>query len=326
MNSINLTKKVFLTIFTLVFFMVMVFSINAEANFPERSPVFNIHTEPGGGADLFFRNIFRIAQDNDITIDGYSFEIRNRPGGSGIVCYSYVHGKEGDPYELMPAQMSLITRLLSEDVDFQWSDFTLIANLVDDIKVLSVNANSEYYDFDDIQEAANDRGVTIGGGFMGASDSIVGFDLRNALEGDVEYLPFGDTPDAVAALLGEDIDVFIGNPMETMSLYEGGRVRYVGVVSANRNPSLPDVPTLQEQGYDVTIAPNRGIAAPANIPEEARVKLVEFFREVVETDDWNNLIMEGALVPHFLEGEEFVEYFRNNEETLIPIMEEMGLL
>lgn len=326
MNSNNLIKIILLSIFSLVFLMVMVFSVNVEANFPERSPVFNIHTQPGGGADLFFRNVFRIAQENDITIDGYSFEIRNRPGGSGIVCYSYIYGSEGDPYELMPAQMSLITRLLTEDVGFNWSDFTLIANLVDDIKILSVNADSDYFIVDDIQEAANNQGITIGGGFMGASDSIVGFDLRNALEGDVEYLPFGDTPDAVAALLGEDIDVFVGNPMETMSLYEAGRIRYIGVVSTNRNPSLPDVPTLSEQGYDVTIAPNRGIAAPGNIPEEARVKLEQFFKEVVETDDWNDLIMEGALVPHFLGTEDFEEYFRNNEETLIPIMEEMDLL
>lgn len=298
----------------------------AQASFPEKPVTFVVHTNPGGGADIFYRNVMKIAEDNGITIDGYSVQIINRPGGGGIIAYDYVFKQKGDPYYLMPAQMSLVTRPLSETVDFHWSDYTLIANLVEDVKVLVVLASSPYYTVEDIDKAANTRGITLAGAFHGAADSIVGFELMKVLIGDVEYLPFGDTPESIAALLGRDIDVLIGNPMETLSLYEAGRVRYIGVVSGNRNPSLPDIPTLTEQGYNVTLTPIRGVCAPGDISVEAQKKLEEYFKSIIATEDWENYLLESALSPLYLMGDEFFDYMENYENNLVPILEEMGLL
>ena len=292
--------------------------------FPEKALEYVAHTNPGDGADIFARKFIQIAENNNISL-GQPIYVVNKVGGSGVVAFTYVASKRGDPHYLQAAQMSLITAPLNRGAKFYWKDdFTMIANLVEDAKVLAVSANSPYYTVDDLKQAAQSKPINFGGGLAGGSDQIVGFSFAKAIGGDIEYIPFGGGGESLASLLGGDLDVISANPMEVMSPYEAGQVRLVGIVSANRNPALPDVPTLVEQGYDVTIAPNRGVAAPAGISEEARSALVKYFKDLTETDEWKEYCLEAALTPAFYGGNDFTEYMQRMEDTLVPILKEMG--
>ena len=67
--------------------------------YPSRPIEFNVHTAPGGGTDLFARTV------TDILIKEKAFPqpiiVSNRPGGSGVIAFNYVKGKQGDPHVVL---------------------------------------------------------------------------------------------------------------------------------------------------------------------------------------------------------------------------------
>ena len=83
------------------------------------------------------------------------------------------------------------------------------------------------------------------------------------------HIPYKGSGPAVADLLGGQIDMVFDTMPALIAQVSTGKIRLLGVTSAKRSSSLPDVPTVQEQGvpgYEVTNA--YGILAPAGTPPE----------------------------------------------------------
>jgi tripartite-type tricarboxylate transporter receptor subunit TctC len=95
------------------------------------------------------------------------------------------------------------------------------------------------------------------------------------------HVPYKGSGPSVAALLGGQVDVVFETLPALQGNMNGERIRVLAVTSATRSPSLPDLPTLQEegvQGYDVTNA--YAVLAPAGTPQPVIDKLARAMKDV----------------------------------------------
>src|SRR5256885_11157067 len=84
---------------------------------------------------------------------------------------------------------------------------------------------------------------------------------------EVLQVPYKGANTALTDLMGGQVDLYFGNTVSVMSQLATGKIRALAVTSAQRVPSLPDVPTVAEQGYPGFEASTwLGLVGPANLP------------------------------------------------------------
>src|SRR4029079_2803505 len=83
----------------------------------------------------------------------------------------------------------------------------------------------------------------------------------------INHVPFRGGGPAVIAVMSGDADIFINDASTTLSNIQDGRLRAPAVLSPQRSPLLPDLPTSAELGYPGIVSSSWvGLAAPANTP------------------------------------------------------------
>ena len=97
--------------------------------------------------------------------------------------------------------------------------------------------------------------INYGSAGVGSSNHIVGEMLKTAAGIDMSHIPFQGGAPAMAALLANQIELYIGTVPTLSGMVKAGRLRAIAVSSAKRSPALPDVPTMSESGlpgFDAT--------------------------------------------------------------------------
>ena len=90
---------------------------------------------------------------------------------------------------------------------------------------------------------------------------------------------------------------------------------------------LPEYPTIKEQGYNaIGSAINRGIAAPAGIPEDARKVLEEAFLKFTKTEDFKKFHKDNVIEEFWMDGPAFGRYMDERTADLTATLKGMGLL
>lgn len=120
--------------------------------------------------------------------------------------------------------------------------------------------------------------------------SVAGVQLR--------AIPYRGTPDALAALLGGQIEVMF-DPVQTIyPQAKSGRVRALAVTSGKRSAIAPEVPTIAEQGYPkFEVSLWYGIAAPAGTPNSIVARLREETLKVLSMPDVKEKFLIQGIQP-----------------------------
>lgn len=293
--------------------------------FPSKPMEFVAHTNPGDGADIFMRTLADTLNKNGIIKQ--PINVINKVGGSGSVMLGYLQAKAGDPHYLMPAQVSLLTTPIRNNLGVTYKDFTPVALAATDEMVVAVRNDAPYKDMKDLVEAARKQPKSIrqGGGVYGGSDSILGFLMEKANGVKFNFITFKGGGEAIVALLGGNCDFVAMNPSEVMGQVEAKKLRLIAVGSDKRLEALPDVPTLKEQGINVVFQSFRGVAAPKDISREALASLEQYVKKAIETDSWKKYIKDNALTPNYKNSTEFATYLDQQNEMYKSVIKEMGL-
>jgi tripartite-type tricarboxylate transporter receptor subunit TctC len=154
-------------------------------------------------------------------------------------------------------------------------------------------------------------GATTVGGFNHMTILI----LEQRTGAKYNILNFTDAGQSLTSLLGGHIDFITTEPNTAKNQAAAGKVRILGTVTDKRLASLPDIPTLKEQGYDVTLYMHRGVVAPKNIPKEVEIFLKDAMRKLTNSAAWKDYVTKRELIPSYVEGDEYVKALE--EETKI---------
>lgn len=264
----------------------------AEARpYPTRDIEFIVPYGAGGSTDQFVRSLVPHLEESL----GVAVVVRNVTGGGGAVGYSEVLAARPDGYTVTVPNNANFTLEGMGHVDFSYRDFDNIARVILEDYVLTMGAQSGITTLPEFVEyaRANPGEVQLGHSGVGSSTHIVTVALIDFLGLDVELIPFGGGAPAMTAAMGGHVHGIVQHPAEIVSAVAGGDLVPIASMGEVSPIAFPDLPTMQQEGFDLTVLQWRGIGFPKGISDEVRTAWVtaleraaqsSAFRRTVEAD------------------------------------------
>lgn len=277
----------------------------------------------GGGWDTFQRELQQSLQTNDLVSN---VQVINVPGAGGTIAIGNVASLP-DANNLMVGGTGQIAAQIQFGTESQLQDVLPVAKVLEEYDIVVVPADSPYETMDELVEAWQEdpSGTPWTGG--GSFDQLV--ITETALESDISpsemtYIPSDGGGEAIQALLNGTAEASAGGFADMYPQVESGRLRVLGVVAEERLEGVDDIPTLAEQGYDVTLTNWRALFAPPSATEEEIAELAQVVDEAVVTPEWEATVERNYWREAPLQGEELDDYIAEETERIAGLFEEMG--
>jgi tripartite-type tricarboxylate transporter receptor subunit TctC len=119
----------------------------------------------------------------------------------------------------------------------------------------------------------------------GSLSHFVGISLGLATSLDLTHVPYKDSGASVVDLAAGRLPVLITGISQMIELHRAGRIRILAVSGSHRSSQLPDVPTLQESGINVSNTTTCGVYGPAGLPSPVVQKLGDAALQAVRAPD-----------------------------------------
>lgn len=245
--------------------------LRAAEAYPNGRPVrFIVPYTPGGGTDTVARAIAA----KITTGAGWSMVVENRPGASGNIGMDVVAKAKADGLTLGLGQTAnlAINPALMPQVPFNAAkDFSAVALIASLPVVLVVKADARWQTLAElIKDAKADPGALkqalAGSGTVG---HLAGELLAYQAGFKVLNVPYRGAAPALNDLLGGNTDYMFATPQAAQEMLKGKLLRPLAVTAPARLSILPDVPTVQESGYDGFSAVDwKAVVAPAGTPAD----------------------------------------------------------
>jgi tripartite-type tricarboxylate transporter receptor subunit TctC len=250
-------------------------SAHAQA-FPNRPITLQIAFPAGGATDVQMRALAEAAT----RVFGQQVLIDNRPGAGGTLPAQNITRARPDGYTLAQLALPALRLPFMQRMSFNpRTDFTPVIHLTGYLFCVCVRAESPYRTWADLVADARARPGQVRIGNTGANGTphLTLVDLCTTENIQVEHIPFRGEGDAVPALLGGHMEAS-GTGSGVVELVEQGRLRVLNVWSAERSWRWPDVPTLRELGYPMTVTSPYGLVGPLGMEPELIQRLHDGFR------------------------------------------------
>ena len=278
----------------------------------------------GGGWDTFMRETQNAMRDNGIATN---VQVLNVPGASGTIGLTNLARRSGETGTIMVGGTGLVAGVEQLDTAVTMDDVVPIARVVEEYDVVVVPADSPYETLEDLVTAWREdpAALPITGG--GSFDQLVMAELAIAAgidPAEVTYIPSDGGGEAAQSLVtGTTVAATSGLP-DVDDQIEAGRLRALGLVAQDRLDGV-DIPTLREQGYDVTLTNWRAVYAPKGLSTQSQRDIRDVYAEIVETADWKDAVARNQWTPVWLEGRELRRFVAEEQERIADLYEELNL-
>jgi tripartite-type tricarboxylate transporter receptor subunit TctC len=207
-----------------------------------------------------------------------SIIIENKPSAGGILAPELVKNARPDGYTILIHHIGMATTpALYRSLRFNpLTDFEYIGLINDVPMTLIASEKVPAKDFKELLSyiKANKESINYAHAGIGAASHLCGMLFMTAIQVEVLTIPYKGTGPAMNDLLGGQVQLMCDQTTNTTSQIKNGKVKVYGVTSAKRVASLPEVPTLQEQGLkDFEIGIWHALYATKGTPKEAIDKL-----------------------------------------------------
>lgn len=234
----------------------------ANADFPERRIEFIVAWNAGGATDLITRAVTpRLA-----AVLGVDVSVRNIAGAAGTIGTAQFTRAKPDGYTLLQTPAGpIIMQPHLRDTGYGLEDMEPICRLSLAPLALMVSQESPYDTVADLVSAARSSpgGINYGSAGAGTLPHVSMIGLSQAAGVEMTHVPYQGSAPAMRALLGGEVQV-VSEQSNLVPRYE---LRALGLWSEQRTKEMPDVPTMKEQGYDLTFANWNAWYAPPGTPK-----------------------------------------------------------
>jgi tripartite-type tricarboxylate transporter receptor subunit TctC len=270
----------------------------AAQDYPARELHAICNYAPGSGADIMVRfysdQLSKLAEKPVI--------VENKPGANGQIANDFVAKSKPDGLTLLITPVS--STLTSAPYLFKQlgydpaKDFAPVTTLATLAFVISVDAATPVRSVPELiaslKKKPND-------GFFGATSNaglIAGELLKQHAGLKTAYVPYKANPNALADLVGGQLDFIVFDSTWSLQQQANGRTRIVAATSARRTAALADVPTLAELGFgDIDISPWWGVLVPAGTPRPVVERLSGWFNRITAGDAARQFLARSAFDP-----------------------------
>jgi len=253
--------------------------------YPTKSITMLVPYAAGGPTDT----VARVVAQSMAKPLGQTVIVENKPSAGGILAPEQVKNSKPDGYTILIHHVGMATTpALYRQLRFNpLTDFDYIGLINDVPMTLIANEKVPAKDFKEFLAyiKKNKDKVSYANAGIGAASHLCGMLFMSAIETDLLTVPYKGTGPAMNDLLGGQVTFMCDQTTNTTSQIKSGKVKVYGVTSLKRVPSLPDIPTLDEQGlkgFEVGIW--HALYGPKGMPKPVTDKLVAALQEIVKDE------------------------------------------
>lgn len=248
--------------------------------YPSRPVTLVVPFPPGGPTDALAR---RLAEKLKTPL-GQTVIVENRAGAGGNIGSEYVAAAKPDGYTILfgtSGPLAINVSLYKNQGYNPETSFAPIIRIGHLPNILVVNPSVPANNAQELIAYArkNPDKLSYASSGNGASSHLAGI-LFNQMAGtQVMHIPYKGTGPALNDLLGGQVSMSFTDILTALPYIKAGKLRAIGLASAQRSDALPDLPTLSEQGlkgYDVSVF--FGIVAPKDTPAAVTARLNQAFQ------------------------------------------------
>ena len=257
--------------------------VNAQT-YPSKTITLVVPFAPGGNIDVIARSIAPSLSK----VTGQSVVVENRAGAGGSIGSAYVARAEPDGHTLLVATTNTISVLpfMLKSPPYKPDSFEPIGLAAVSPLVLVVRKDDKRFpDAKSVLQAAkNEPGkISVGHAGQGTSNHIAILRMEDATKANFNVIPYKGSAPALTDLMGGQIDFVVDQITSSKPFVDSGSLRILAVLSKDRDPALPDSPTLREaMGVDLDASTTAGILAPLGTPPNVVKSLNASLRKAID--------------------------------------------
>ncbi len=293
------------------------------SGFPSQPIRLIVYTSPGGLIDVTSRRFARLAQE----YADHPIAVINRPGGGGIVAFEEALREPADGHRFLAVTRSNISKMVATGREDLIDSLHWHSLIMDNAHVLITNSVEGPGSWEELAAVRRDRsghqlwlGVDIGG-----VKHVSGVKIAEATGIDMRWIPYGSGGEAVAALLGNLGDAYLGNPRDALA---SDRLRVIAVAAEQRLVDFPDAPTFAELGYPGLENELiwRGFAFRKGVADDIQHWYNTLIELVIQDPRWTSAWAEEAVNLRFYATEAFTAIVQRDREEFRSYLGRLGLL
>ena len=311
-------------------------SVSANAQTPggEWKPGKNVDivvaSAAGGSSDRTARVLQRLLQANPAFP---SISVTNKPGGGGVVAWTFMAQHPGDPHYIATFSSTMLTNHILGVSPLKYQDFTPLSVLLREYVLVSVRADSPITSGKDLMERLRQDATSVSFAFATARGNhnhvIIGMILKaaGADPKKAKIVIYGSGGEATTAMLGGHIDVFVGAPADTIAHLQAGKSRAIGLTAPQRQKgALAVVPTLKEQGIDAVFFSWRGFIGAKGLTPAQVAFWDQAFAKAIQSDEWKKDLEKNAWAEDFMTSAETRKHLDTEYEVMTKMLTDLGVV
>ena len=242
--------------------------------------------------------------------------VENRPGASGRMAISVAAAaaSDGSTFIITPgAALTLFPHIFKELRYDPFKDLTPVTNVVDWGLGLAVPFDSPVQNLADyisaVKKAPDNAFFTSSS--TGSVQHLAGMNLSNAIGAKLEHVGYKGASEAIVALVGNQVPAAILNIGDLINHHRARRVRVIAVLGKERDPMLPEIPSISELGYPQLVASGwLGLYAPAGTPDSALKPVRDAVINALNKKEIKAKLYSAGMIAHSSTPQELDRYGR----------------
>ncbi|RLJ38757.1 tripartite tricarboxylate transporter substrate binding protein [Acidovorax sp. 106] len=272
----------------------------------------------------------RLLSDKLQTVLGQPVVMDYKSGAGGTVGAQEVMKSPADGHTIMLANTGVMVinpALYSKLPYATLKDFVPVARTAMQPLALLVNPNVPAKNLQEFMVYAKARPgqVNFGSAGNGGISHLVPEMFKSATGLFMVHIPYRGSAPAFTDLMAGQVQFMAESIPQAASYHKQGKVRALAVTSRERNPALPDVPTVIESGIKgFEVVGFYGFLAPAGTPKEAVNKLSDAFKQVLQMPDVRNRMVSQGAAPAFMGADDFAAFLAAEMPRWAEVVKKSG--
>ncbi|MGE0802299.1 MAG: Bug family tripartite tricarboxylate transporter substrate binding protein [Lautropia sp.] len=238
----------------------------AQDGFPSRPVRMIVPYPPGGGGDILARSLAAVFQK----ATGQPMVIDNRVGANGIVGAAACKNAAADGYTycIPYSDVMAINPYIYKKVPYSAEDFTVVAPIATSVLIFVANSQVPVNSLKELAawSAANKQKANFATWGVGSAAHLAMEQFNKSMSGSLTNVPYQGGAQMLQSTLAGDASATLLFYGLLAAHINDGKLKPLAVLSSERTPALPDVPTVSEAGFSFSPTLYYGVYAPAGTP------------------------------------------------------------
>ena len=319
-------KRMSRTIILLV--LSALWAVDASAQTYPNRPIRLVVADAAGGAP---DQLGRLVTESLSKSLGQSVVVENRPGAGGVLGAELAAKSAPDGYTLLMTTTAIYAILPNLRKNLPYDpvrDFVPITRIATASNVLVVNNELPAKNITQLVKLAKEKpgALNYASAGVGTPAHLAGEMLNLLADIKVVHVPYKGAAPALTDVIAGNAQYIITSPLAAGAHMNGGRVRALATTGTERNPALPDLPTIAETvpGYEIT--QTWGIVVPAGTPQDIVNKLSTEMVKVMNQADVKAKVLATGATPVGDSPAEFEAFMAKERQRLGDVITKRGIV